>query len=175
MASGMLVIPVALKETLAQAIPGFVSGGSSSGIAAKLASLPLAAKLVGAAATVAVVGVTGSVAVHDRTPLPTGPAVAKAATRSPAEKASVRHPVGPSCGGVAVTRVREEEDERDGPNQRGDEQEAGANEEGAEGEVEETRDAEERGEANDSESGSGETGGLGDSDDSGAGQSSGDG
>jgi RNA polymerase sigma-70 factor (ECF subfamily) len=60
LASGALVVPLALQSSLASAVPGFASGASASGLVAKLASLPIAAKLAGAAATVAVVTTVGS-------------------------------------------------------------------------------------------------------------------
>jgi len=59
LASGALVLPLTLQASLAQAVPGFATGGSASGLLAKLASLPVAAKLAGAATTVAVVTAVG--------------------------------------------------------------------------------------------------------------------
>jgi RNA polymerase sigma-70 factor (ECF subfamily) len=57
-ASGALALPLALRDSLASAIPGFSSGSSSAGLA-KLASLPLLAKLAAAAATLTAVGTIG--------------------------------------------------------------------------------------------------------------------
>lgn len=58
MASGALVLPIALHDSLAHAIPGF-AGAHRVGILAKLAGTPLAAKLAAATFTVAAVGVMG--------------------------------------------------------------------------------------------------------------------
>jgi RNA polymerase sigma-70 factor (ECF subfamily) len=60
LASGALVLPLTLGESLAHAVPGFATDASVSGLVAKLASLPIAAKLAGTAATVAVVTAVGS-------------------------------------------------------------------------------------------------------------------
>jgi RNA polymerase sigma-70 factor (ECF subfamily) len=57
-ASGALALPLALRDSLASAIPGF-SAGSSSGGLAKVASLPLLAKLAAAAATLTAAGTIG--------------------------------------------------------------------------------------------------------------------
>lgn len=63
------VIPVpllALRDSLAQAIPGFASASAATGSAATLASLPLAMKVAGATMSVAVVGAIGGAAVEQR-------------------------------------------------------------------------------------------------------------
>jgi hypothetical protein len=57
-ASGALALPVALRDSLASAIPGFASGPSGGGLA-KVASLPLLAKLAGAAAMLTTAGTIG--------------------------------------------------------------------------------------------------------------------
>ena len=57
-ASGAIALPLALRDSLASAIPGFSSGSSGGGLA-KLASLPLLAKLAGAAATLTAAGTIG--------------------------------------------------------------------------------------------------------------------
>jgi Sigma-70, region 4 len=64
-ASGALALPLALRDSLASAIPGF-SSGSSGGSLAKLASLPLLAKLAGAAATLTAAGTIGYVQLQTR-------------------------------------------------------------------------------------------------------------
>ena len=68
-ASGALVLPIALHDSLAHAIPGF-AGANRVGILAKLAGVPLAAKLAAATFTVAAVGVVGvaTVGQHHRAP-----------------------------------------------------------------------------------------------------------
>jgi RNA polymerase sigma factor (sigma-70 family) len=60
LASGAVVLPLTVGQTLAEAVPGFATSASATGFLAKLASLPIAAKLAGATATVAVVAVVGS-------------------------------------------------------------------------------------------------------------------
>ena len=69
MASGALVLPIALHDSLAHAVPGF-AGAHRVGILAKLAGAPLAAKLAAATLTVAAVGVVGvtTVGQHRRAP-----------------------------------------------------------------------------------------------------------
>jgi RNA polymerase sigma factor (sigma-70 family) len=64
-ASGALALPLALRDSLASAIPGFSSGSSSGGLA-KVASLPLLAKLAGAAATLTAAGTIGYAELHAR-------------------------------------------------------------------------------------------------------------
>lgn len=62
-AAGALVVPLALRESLAYAVPGFAAGGASTaGVFAKLATVPLAAKLAAAGATVGVAGSAGVIA-----------------------------------------------------------------------------------------------------------------
>ncbi|MGH2996075.1 MAG: RNA polymerase sigma factor, partial [Gaiellaceae bacterium] len=88
LASGALVLPLALRESLAQAMPGFASGSGASGALAKLLSLPAAAKLAGAAATVVVVGGVGAAEprgtdVPGRTAVPAVTAAALAEASAP--------------------------------------------------------------------------------------------
>jgi RNA polymerase sigma-70 factor (ECF subfamily) len=64
-ASGALALPLALRESLAWAIPGFASGSSGGGLA-KLASLPHLAKVAGAAATLTAAGTIGYVQLQAR-------------------------------------------------------------------------------------------------------------
>jgi RNA polymerase sigma factor (sigma-70 family) len=64
-ASGALALPLALRDSIAAAVPGF-SAASSGGGLAKLASLPLFAKLAGAAATLTAAGTIGFVGLEDR-------------------------------------------------------------------------------------------------------------
>jgi RNA polymerase sigma-70 factor, ECF subfamily len=74
-ASGVLALPFALRDSIAAAVPGF-SVASSGGALSKLASLPLIAKFAGAAATLTVVGTIGFVEVRG----PDLPVVAPAVT-----------------------------------------------------------------------------------------------
>lgn len=71
LAAGVLVVPLALRESLAYAVPGFAAGGASTaGLLTKLAAVPIAAKLAAAGATVGVAGSAGLVAERElHTPL----------------------------------------------------------------------------------------------------------
>jgi len=76
-AAGVLVVPLALRESLAYAIPGFAAGGAqTAGVLAKLAAVPLAAKLAAAGATVGVAGSAGVVAERELKEPPRKPAAA---------------------------------------------------------------------------------------------------
>lgn len=70
LASGAFALPLALRDSLAGAVPGFASA-SSGGLLAKLASLPVAAKLAAAAATLTAAGTIGFVELNagDRRPM----------------------------------------------------------------------------------------------------------
>ena len=62
-AAGVLAVPLALRESLAYAVPGFAGGAASSaGLLAKLAAAPVAAKLAAAGMTVGVAGSAGVLA-----------------------------------------------------------------------------------------------------------------
>ncbi len=76
-ASGVLALPLALRDALAGSVPNFASG-SSGGMLAKLASLPFAAKLVTAAATMTAAGTIGYTELDARDHVPA------ASTRTPA-------------------------------------------------------------------------------------------
>jgi RNA polymerase sigma factor (sigma-70 family) len=84
-ASGVLALPLALRDTIAGAVPGFASG-SGGGMLAKLASLPFAAKLVATAATVTAAGSIGYTELESRDHVPT------ASLRKPAIHGARRHP-----------------------------------------------------------------------------------
>lgn len=62
LAAGVLVVPLALRESLAYAVPGFAGGASTAGLLTKLAAVPIAAKLAAVGATVGVAGSAGLVA-----------------------------------------------------------------------------------------------------------------
>jgi RNA polymerase sigma factor (sigma-70 family) len=64
-ASGALALPLAFRDGLAAAVPGFVSA-SSGGLLAKLAAIPAAAKLAAAAATLTAAGTMGFVVFDGR-------------------------------------------------------------------------------------------------------------
>jgi RNA polymerase sigma factor (sigma-70 family) len=60
-ASGVFALPLALRDSIAGAVPGFAPASASGGALAKLASVPILAKLAGAAATLTVAGSIGYV------------------------------------------------------------------------------------------------------------------
>lgn len=112
-AAAALVVPLALRESLAQAIPGFetasaVAGaGAAAGVVAKVASAPLAAKI--AAATVAVTSTATAVAIRDRDRIqapPPAPAPAAAVDVAEAPKAPPPIAAAPIA---AVSRATEKE------------------------------------------------------------------
>jgi hypothetical protein len=72
---------LALRDSLASAVPGF-SAASSGGGLAKLASLPLFAKLAGAVATLTAAGTIGIVQLVARDRDPAAPSPAGSAVRS---------------------------------------------------------------------------------------------
>jgi RNA polymerase sigma factor (sigma-70 family) len=91
-ALGVLTLPVSLRDSLAQALPGFGAGGGSAGagaaVFAKFASAPVAAKL---ATAVLAVGAAGTVAGVERTHVarhhhhhPLAPVAQVSAPREPA-------------------------------------------------------------------------------------------
>jgi RNA polymerase sigma factor (sigma-70 family) len=69
-ASGALALPLALRDALAHAVPGFSSGSGAGGLLSKLASLPLVAKLAGTAATLTAAGTIGYVELDARDHVP---------------------------------------------------------------------------------------------------------
>lgn len=76
LAAGMLAVPLALRESLAYAVPGFAAGGASTGLLAKLAALPVAAKLAAAGATVGVAGSAGVMTEREPDQVPRQPVTA---------------------------------------------------------------------------------------------------
>ena len=93
LAHGALLVPLALRDELARAIPGFdtaaaglgVAGGAGAGgLVAKLASLPLTAKIATATTAVAIgVGAGVTPQIVDRSPSPPEPAPSVTSSRSP--------------------------------------------------------------------------------------------
>ena len=100
-ALGVLILPVSLRDSLAQLLPGFGGGGASAGagaaVFAKFASAPVAAKI--AAATLAV-GTAGTVAGIERTH------VGRQHQRSPAQVAVIREPAAPLAHAAITTAAR---------------------------------------------------------------------
>lgn len=117
-AAGVLVVPLALRESLAYAVPGFAAGGASAGgVLAKLAVVPVAAKLMAAGITVGAVGSAGVIAERElrdpRGHAPRAvPAVVEQETSGPL--AATLLPVGATLWAPrpsAVRPAREDEDE----------------------------------------------------------------
>ena len=100
-ALGVLMLPVSLRDSLAQLLPGFGGGGASAGagaaVFAKFASAPVAAKI--AAATLAV-GTAGTVAGIERTH------VGRQHQRSPAQVAVIREPAAPLAHATVAPAAR---------------------------------------------------------------------
>jgi RNA polymerase sigma-70 factor, ECF subfamily len=95
---GVAALPVALRDSLAQLVPGFASGEVGAGSAAKALSIPLAAKLAGATTTVAVVGVLGgAVAQKHELRLPAQVATPAAAATLPTGEPRTSHPQTPTA------------------------------------------------------------------------------
>jgi RNA polymerase sigma factor (sigma-70 family) len=93
-AAGVLVVPLALRESIAYAVPGFAAGGASTaGVLVKLAGVPLAAKLAAAGAAVSVAGSAGVLAERELRDPPGRP------PRVPVEQAT---PVAPIAAAVRV-------------------------------------------------------------------------
>ena len=98
LAAGILVVPLALRESIAYAVPGFAAGGASTaGVLTKLAAVPIAAKLAAAGATVGVVGSAGVIAERELHDPPARPAAALV-------ERLVRQPPAIVLQPVAVTR-----------------------------------------------------------------------
>jgi RNA polymerase sigma-70 factor (ECF subfamily) len=91
-ASGALALPLALRDSIAAAVPGF-SAASSGGGLAKLASLPLFAKFAGAAATVTAAGTIGFVGLEARDHDPVSIRRAPSAERSDVARPAIASPV----------------------------------------------------------------------------------
>lgn len=163
-ASGVLVVPAALRDSLAEALPGFASSGP--GMLARVAALPVAAKLAGAAATVAVVGSIGTVGYRTADIPPLAPRDAKASPNvdaKPAERDSNPVELEPGPSQVSSADVddnasgdREGDDEQGGEGERdeesgrGDENDREADEPEDEGDADEPE-AENSGDSEDSD------------------------
>ena len=83
-ASGALALPLALRDSIAAAVPGFASSSSTAGGLAKLASLPLFAKFAGAAVTLSLAGGVGYVGLSARDHAAVVPPAAAAARHASA-------------------------------------------------------------------------------------------
>ncbi len=149
LAAGVLVVPLALRESIAYAVPGFAAGGASTaGLLAKLSAIPVAAKLAAAGATVGVIGSAGLVAERELHDPPARPAsvLVERLVRQPA--ASVLQPVAVSRAAAAGEDARgDERAESDEDDDRGKRLPADADEDelgpGDEPEAEETEEPDE--------------------------------
>ena len=95
LAAGALVVPLAIQESLAYAVPGFASGAVPAGAAGAVIAAPLLAKLVAGGAAVVLAGSAGVVAekvTHDR------PAAASQGSARPT-RAPVVAPTPPAAAG----------------------------------------------------------------------------
>jgi RNA polymerase sigma factor (sigma-70 family) len=126
-ASGALALPLALRDSIAAAVPGF-SAASSGGGLAKLASLPLFAKLAGAAATVTAAGTIGFVGLEARDHDPASVRRSPAAGHSDARRRASARPIRIEPASF-VQRVSSEptrrEEQREGDSEDSDEPEVG--------------------------------------------------
>lgn len=125
-ASGVLVVPVALRDSLAEALPGFASSGP--GLLARVAAFPIAAKFAGAAATVAVVGSVGAVGYRSadlppvaKSPAPPAAAPAKRVRREEPKAASAT----PILNELEEPEAPREENEGPGGGDENDEDRSG--------------------------------------------------
>ena len=168
LASGALVLPLTLGQSLAHAVPGFATGASVSGLVAKLASLPLAAKLAGAAATVAVVTAVGSGGSQAPVQTPVAGGASSMSVVSPARTAALEEATAIAAasraqnddGGGLAPAVKDErdedeveEEEREGGDDAADDGGEAAEPDEAE-QPDETEEAEEPGDDSVSSSGS---------------------
>lgn len=120
LAAGVLVVPLALRESIAYAVPGFAAGGASTaGVLTKLAAVPIAAKLAAAGATVGVVGSAGLIAereLHDPPARPAAALVERLVRQPPAivlQPVAVSRSGGEDVDDLRLAGVRQDEGARD--------------------------------------------------------------
>mgnify|MGYP000713447705 CR=1 FL=1 len=85
-AAGVLVVPLAVQESIAYAVPGFASTAVPAGAVATAAGIPILAKLAAAGAAVTIAGSAGfstEQAVRDSPPRPADTPIAADATAAP--------------------------------------------------------------------------------------------
>jgi RNA polymerase sigma factor (sigma-70 family) len=175
-ASGALALPLALRDSIAAAVPGF-GPGPSAGVLGKLASAPLIAKLVGAAATLTVAGGIGYVEVgardHDVTARPAVTGVEQHSVRrseKPVQLERVSLVTVEPARSVAVHETRVDAVDKDDEGSEDPQDEPESKERGEQGEVENESGAQDtsetesdgRGNAED-ETGNGDSGASGSS------------
>lgn len=117
-AATAIVVPLALRESLAYAVPGFAAAGAPVGVLAKLAAVPVAAKLAAAGVTVGAVG-SGVVAeerLRHGDPRPAPPALTVVEKRAPSfDPALARRAPVATAPVLATRRAAGDEDEREEP------------------------------------------------------------
>jgi RNA polymerase sigma factor (sigma-70 family) len=77
-AAGVLVVPLAIQESIAYAVPGFASTAAPAGAAAAAVGVPLLAKLAAAGTAIGIAGSAGVIAersVHDPPTRPAGTSI----------------------------------------------------------------------------------------------------
>jgi RNA polymerase sigma-70 factor (ECF subfamily) len=129
-ASGALALPLALRDSIAAAVPGFPAASSGGGLA-KLASLPLFAKVAGAAATLTAAGTIGFVGLEDRDHDPVSIRRAPAAGHSEAGRPASARPirierasfVQPARSQPTLRRQEARDEQREGESRDSDERE----------------------------------------------------
>lgn len=114
LASGALVLPLALRESLAQAMPGFAP--APAGALAPIVSLPLAAKLTATAATIAAVGVVAGS--QPQPPIRSSRAPAPAVSNLPAVVKRAAPPPEPILARPAAVPPEPRKDEGEGHDAR---------------------------------------------------------
>ncbi len=111
-AAGVLVVPLAVQESIAYAVPGFAGAAAPVGAAVTAAGVPLLAKLAAGGAAVGLAGSAGLVAeraLHDPPARPADSVVRSSTTpvqaavaRSPAPSAASARTTGPVSAPVAA-------------------------------------------------------------------------
>ncbi|HEX4931043.1 MAG TPA: sigma-70 family RNA polymerase sigma factor [Gaiellaceae bacterium] len=158
LAAGVLVVPLAVQESIAYAVPGFASTAVPAGAVATAAGIPLLAKLAAAGAAVGIAGSAGYATERSLHDPPARPAAAKhAETVEPRPLAEVEPimaaallPPPPAGSPIAEARKDERDDaERSG---RGDQDEQKSERAGeSEDEPEDTEAGRDDGEAEEAE------------------------
>lgn len=88
LAAGVLVVPLAIQESIAYAIPGFAGTAVPAGAAATAVGVPLLAKLAAAGAAVGIAGSAGVVAERGPHDPPASPAATKIEHRTAVQPAA---------------------------------------------------------------------------------------
>jgi RNA polymerase sigma factor (sigma-70 family) len=123
-AAGVLVVPLAIQESIAYAVPGFAATAAPAGAMAVAAGIPLLTKLAAAGAAVGIAGSAGVVAersIHDAPTRPAGAAIVQSeppgGSAGPAALLSVPpggFPIAPSTRADGAGTPEAEDEESDG-------------------------------------------------------------